>query len=120
MDEKRVIKTVKKVMPSVVSIVIAKRLEDLEREMPVGHYPFVPGAQNEKKEREKKIKMLSAMADERHMVEIGGGSGCIVSPDGLILTNKHVDQTTAKAEYTVILNDGRRFPAKILTPRPDQ
>ena len=61
MDEKRVIRTVKKVMPSVVSIVIAKRLEDLEREMPVGHYPFVPGAQNEKKEREKKIKMLNQL-----------------------------------------------------------
>ena len=119
MDEKRVIKTVKKVMPAVVSIVIAKRLEDLEREMPSGHYPFVPGAQNEKKEREKKIKMLSAMADERHMVEIGGGSGCIVSPDGLILTNKHVVDDSG-AEYTVILNDGRRFAAKILTPRPDQ
>jgi hypothetical protein len=39
MEEKRVIATVKKVMPAVVSIVISKRLEDLEREMPEGHYP---------------------------------------------------------------------------------
>ena len=73
MDEKRVIATVKKVMPAVVSIVIAKRLEDLEREMPAGHYPFVPGR---KHEQERKMKILSAMADDRLMVEIGGGSGC--------------------------------------------
>jgi S1-C subfamily serine protease len=117
MDEKRVIATVKKVMPAVVSIVIAKRLDDLEREMPTGHYPFVPGRRDEKHEREKKIKILSMMADDRHMVEIGGGSGCIVDKDGLILTNKHVIDDIA-AEYTVILNDGRRFTAKILTRDP--
>ena len=117
MDENRVIKTVKKVMPAVVSIIIAKRLEDLEREMPAGHYPFVPGAPNGKKEREKKFKLLSAMADERHMVEIGGGSGCIVDPDGIVLTNKHVVDDV-RAEYTVILNDGRRFTAAILTRDP--
>lgn len=117
MDEKRVIATIKKVLPAVVSITIAKRLDDLEREMPVGHYPFIPGHPNEKHEREKEIRILSAMADDRHMVEIGGGSGCIVSPDGLVLTNKHVINDVA-AEYTIILNDGRRFAAKILTRDP--
>jgi serine protease Do len=117
MDEKRVIATVKKVMPAVVSIVISKRLEDLEREMPTGHYPFVPGAANAKQERAKKIRILSTLADDRHMVEIGGGSGCIISPDGLVLTNKHVIDD-ASAEYTVILNDGRRFGANILTRDP--
>jgi len=64
MDEKRVIKTVKKVMPAVVSIVIAKRLEDLEREMPAGHYPFIPGHPNVKRERAEELKILGAMADE--------------------------------------------------------
>ena len=117
MDEKRVIATVKKVMPAVVSIVIAKRLEDLEREMPAGHYPFVPGHPDEKRERAKKIKILSAMADDRRMIEVGGGSGCIVDPNGLILTNKHVIDD-ADAEYTVILNDERRFTANILTRDP--
>lgn len=117
MDEKRVIATVKKVMPAVVSIVISKRLDDLEREMPTGHYPFVPGASHEKQEREKKIKILNALADDRHMVEIGGGSGCVISQDGLILTNKHVVDDIA-AEYTIILDNGKRFVAKILTRDP--
>ncbi len=117
MEEKHVIATVKKVMPAVVSIVIAKRLEDLEREIPEGHYPFTPGTADVRQEREKKIKILNALADERKMVEVGGGSGCIVDPDGLILTNKHVIDDVG-AEYTVILNDGRRFPAKLLTRDP--
>lgn len=117
MDEKRVVTTVKKVMPAVVSIVISKRLEDLEREMPARYYPFVSGRSDKKRDQAKKIKILSAMADDHHMVEIGGGSGCIVDPNGLVLTNKHVVDDEG-AEYTVILNDERRFKANILTRDP--
>ena len=119
MDEKHVIKIIEKTMPAVVSIVIAKRLEDLEREMPKEHYPFIPGNPNGKKERDDQIKMLDSMADEHHMVEIGGGSGCIVDPTGIILTNKHVVDD-ARAEYTVILNDGRRCNGTILSRDPVQ
>lgn len=117
MEEKHVIATVKKVMPAVVSIVIAKRLEDLEREIPEGHYPFTPAAAGARQERERKLKILNSLADERRMVEVGGGSGCIVDPDGLVLTNKHVIDDIG-AEYTVILNDGRRFAARLLTRDP--
>ena len=42
MDDKRVIATIKKVMPAVVSIAIAKHLEDLEKELPKELYPFIP------------------------------------------------------------------------------
>lgn len=45
--------------------------------------------------------------------EVGGGSGFIVSSDGLILTNKHVVED-ASAQYTVFTNDGKKYPAKIL------
>jgi len=100
MDDKRVIKTIKKVMPAVVSIAIAKHLEDLEKEMPKGLYQFT-----------------GSMADKRGMVEVGGGSGFIVDANGLIMTNKHVI-SDAKAEYTVILNDGRRFAGEVLSRDP--
>lgn len=39
------------------------------------------------------------------------GSGFIVSPDGMIVTNDHV--IAGAAQITVTLDDGRRFPAKL-------
>ncbi len=50
--------------------------------------------------------------------EVGGGSGFIISADGLILTNKHVVQDTA-AEYTVFTNDGKKYSAKVLARDPN-
>ncbi len=101
MDDKRVIKIIKKVMPSVVSIAIAEHLEDLKKQFPKGFNPTIP----------------DGTADERGMVQTGGGSGFVVAENGLILTNKHV-VSERKAEYTVILNDGRTFPATILSRDP--
>jgi serine protease Do len=49
--------------------------------------------------------------------KVGGGTGFIVSSDGLILTNKHV-VSDSKAEYTVYLNDGRKFKAQVLALHP--
>jgi serine protease Do len=112
MDDKRVIATIKKVMPAVVSIAIAKHLEDLEKEIPKELYPFLPSGPSGEK-----LQIPPSMVDGRGMVQVGGGSGSIVEPDGLILTNKHVI-SDSKAEYTVILNDGRRFPAEILSRDP--
>jgi len=45
--------------------------------------------------------------------EIGGGSGFVVSEDGLIVTNKHVVADPG-ADYTVLTNDGREYAAKVL------
>lgn len=47
----------------------------------------------------------------------GTGSGVIVSPDGLILTNNHV--VTASKEIAVTLSDGRGFSARVLGSDPD-
>jgi len=49
--------------------------------------------------------------------EIGGGSGFVISNDGLILTNKHVI-ADANADYTVFTNDGKKYPAKVVAKDP--
>lgn len=112
MDEKRVIKTIKKIMPGVVSIMIEKHLKDLEAEMPHEMYTMMHG-----KPAAQKRLLPNFLADSRGMVKVGGGTGFIVARNGLILTNKHVISDPT-AEYTVILNDGRKFPAAILTRDP--
>ena len=42
------------------------------------------------------------------------GSGVIVSPDGLVVTNNHVVQSEGEAAIKVALSDGREFQAKII------
>ena len=44
------------------------------------------------------------------------GSGVIIDPKGIIITNDHVIYAgeTAKVQITVVLTDGRTFPAKII------
>ena len=51
--------------------------------------------------------------------QIGAGTGFIVLPEGMVLTNKHV-VATENAEYTVITNDGKEYSAKILAKDPVQ
>ena len=51
--------------------------------------------------------------------EVGGGSGFIISSDGLILTNKHVVSET-DAQYSVLTNDGDTYVAKVLARDPNQ
>ncbi|MBI2054161.1 MAG: trypsin-like peptidase domain-containing protein [Candidatus Staskawiczbacteria bacterium] len=103
--EQAIINAVKEASPSVVSIIISKNLPTYEQEWlsPFGELFDIP--QYVQKGTEKR--------------EIGGGSGFIVSEDGLILTNKHV-VADSKAEYTVLTNDGEKYPAKVLAKDPVQ
>jgi S1-C subfamily serine protease len=55
--------------------------------------------------------------DAHGMVQVGGGSGFLVSEDGVILTNKHVI-AEPHARYTVITNDNTSYEAEILARDP--
>lgn len=110
MQQNKVISTIKKVMPAVVSIAISENLSDIKKDVS----SFAPLF---KKNKSGKLKIPDLLVDQNGMVNIGGGSGFIVSPEGLIVTNKHVLSDT-KAEYTVITADGESHPATILTRDP--
>lgn len=97
-------------MPAVVSIVISKSLESIEKEIPPEVLPFLPFGQPHLNIPEDEI-------DAHGMIKIGGGSGFIVDSDGIILTNKHV-VIDPKAEYTVVANDDKKYKAEVLARDP--
>ena len=109
-QEEKIIQAVKEASPAVVSIVITKDVPIIEQYYisPFeGEWPFsdlqVP--QYRQKGTEKK--------------EVGGGTGFIVSKEGMVLTNKHV-VLDEEADYTVFTNDGKSFSAKVLAKDPIQ
>ncbi len=53
----------------------------------------------------------------RERIEIGEGTGFIISKDGFILTNRHVVGDES-AEYKVFLPDGTKYDAEILARDP--
>lgn len=102
-QESLVIDVVKKASPAVVSILIYQ-------EMPIYEDVFDPW--NFFKPFERKQK-----GSQRQ--QVGGGTGFIVSANGLIVTNKHVAEDKT-AEYQVITNDGQNYQAQILAQDPFQ
>lgn len=61
------------------------------------------------------IKRLAS--DGKESVTLGGGTGFFVSPDGLIVTNRHV-VSQPSAFFTVLTNDGAELPAKLVSVDP--
>ncbi|EKE20228.1 MAG: Trypsin protein [uncultured bacterium] len=111
-EDSAVIDVVEKNSPSVVSIVVSKdvaRVGDLFNSPGWMFDPFFGGQIGGEQGLE---------SDEEPQKEkVGGGTGFLISKDGMILTNKHVVQDK-NAEYTVVTSDGKEFKATVLALDP--
>jgi serine protease Do len=95
-EDSSVVSAVKKVSPSVVSVVFTKNVQVIN---PFGFgYPF--GGQQQSTQQQQ-----------------GGGTGFIITSDGMIATNKHVADVDG-ADYSVITQDGKQYKATVLAKDP--
>ena len=112
--EQAVIKAVENASPVVVSIIISKDVPVIEQcpYNPFGDLP--PDVQQFFGQQFEFSK--PCQKGTRHQ-DVGGGSGFIISSDGLIATNKHV-VLDESADYTVFTNDGKKYGAKVVSRDP--
>jgi len=109
--EKQIISAVEKVMPAVVSIVVGKEYENILRERP--YELMIPhGDHFDPPVPEEELPHTAT-----GKIRIGGGSGFIIDPSGLILTNKHVVHDE-DAEYVIATASEDTFKANVLARDP--
>jgi len=124
-EDEQVVKVVKQASPSVVSIVISKyvkRYYSSPFQFPGDDFfdfgpfkfdfDFYPGPSIPTP-----VPNEPQPSPQREKVKVGGGTGFVVSSDGLILTNKHV-VSDEDASYTVVTNEGKQYEAKIFAIDP--
>jgi serine protease Do len=97
-----------RVEPAVVSIVVTKDVQTFVRQPTdpfnnfFGEFFGAP---------------LDSQQFESEKREVGGGTGFFVTEDGLLVTNKHV-VADEEADYTVLLNNGKKYEAKVVALDP--
>jgi serine protease Do len=104
-EQSAIIDLVEKSNESVVSISISKPIP-LRRSSPFDYFFGIPSQD------------VNTQNQDVNQT-IGGGTGFIVSADGLIVTNKHV-VSDSSATYKVLFNDGSEVKAEVKALHPTQ
>lgn len=106
-EDSLVVSIVEKASPAVVSIVASKDVPKVRNTSPFGGFPFFFADPYQEED--------DTQGTERQRV--GSGTGFFVSQDGLIVTNRHV-VSDESADYTVLLDGGKEYPATVLARDP--
>ena len=113
--EQAVIRAVEQASPAVVSIIISKYVPIIEQ---CPYNPFSDLPEEFQQFFGSEFPEFYAPCEKgTKLQEVGGGSGFIVTNDGMIVTNKHV-VSDSSASYTVFTNDGKKYDAEVLAKHP--
>lgn len=116
-DDVKVIAVARQASPSVVSIVATKDLTYVDQ----GQYNQFQNFCNDPFFRQFLGDQCngSSQPPQTHTErrQVAAGTGFIVTRSGYILTNKHVIDI-AGADFTVIANDNKRYPARVVVKDP--
>jgi serine protease Do len=117
MTNTKVMSAVEKASPAVVSITVSENVPVVE------NCPYDP-LNNLPQQFQQFLgnglpTTVPCDTGQTQLQAVGGGSGFIISSDGLILTNKHVVSDTG-ASYSVLTNNGNTYTATVLARDPDQ
>ncbi|MDO8555092.1 MAG: trypsin-like peptidase domain-containing protein [bacterium] len=114
-----VVKLVKNTSPAVVSVIATKDLPVIEKYFvnPFGNDEFLKQFVPPDLLPQFSVPQYRQNGTEKK--QVSSGTGFFVSSDGYIITNRHV-VADKSADYSIILNDGRKLTAKVLSRDPVQ
>lgn len=126
-EESQSIDAIKKVSPAVVSIVATQDLK-YYRTQPFPFYQFFnndpfgdmePGFHFSVPQQNSQFQGQGQEGKDYEIQKrkVAGGSGFIISPEGMVLTNRHV-VLNKDVQYSVITNDGTEYDAEVVSIDP--